>query len=863
MTRWARLAMLVYPRRWRQRYGMELETLIDDSGGGWRVVLDVARQALLMRTSDHLRRLAAAPVFTVTAVLTLAIAIGANAVIFSIVNGLLLRPLPLANPESLVGVWHVAPGLVSGPLNQAAFTYFSYRDQAETLEDIGMWSNTTAAVVGRGEPEELQGLMVTDGTLPIVGVRPAVGRLFTASDDAPGSRETVMISHPYWLRAFQGDPSAIGQSLIVDGRAREVIGVLPDRFRFLQHAPDLILPLRLNRAQTQIGLFRYQGVARLKPGVTIQQATADLARLIPSMPDRFPIPSGFSRQMYEDFRLAPEIHPLREDLSGDVSGMLWIVFGTVGLLLLVACANVANLFLLRGESRRREFAVQLALGSGRARIAGQLLGEALTLSLGSGLLGIGIAHAGLRLLQRTAPGQIPSLGEMSIDLTTVAFAMTLAALASLAFCVLPIQRFTRPNLPEALKENGRGSSDGRNRHRTRNALVAAQVAVALVLLVGSMLMVRTFVAIRGIAPGFVDGSNVLTVRINIAEAVSPDPVTTARVHEQLGLGIASIPGVRHVAQTSSITTDGANRKDPFFVEGIIGEDGRMPPVRRMKWVAPGYYQTMGNPVVAGRDFTWPDIFDRREVAIISENLARETFGGVDAALGRRVRSSPTSPWREIVGVVGNEYDDGPMRPATPMVYWPFLQENYAPSRITVERALVYAIRSDRVRDAGLLRDIQQATWAINPAVPLSRVETVDDVYRRATAQESFALMILAIASGVTLLLAVVGIYGVIAYVVAQSRTEVGIRLALGATGQDVVRLFMGRGLAVVALGLAIGTVAAAASASALNALLFGVDRLDLPVYALAILVIAVIGVLASWLPARQAATTPPGIILRG
>ena len=863
MTRWARLAMLVYPRRWRQRYGMELETLIADSGGGWRVILDVARQALLMRTRDHLRRLAAAPVFTITAVLTLAIAIGANTVIFSIVNGLLLRPLPFANPESLVGVWHVAPGFLNGPVNQAAFTYFSYRDQAETLEDIGLWQNTTAAVAGRGEPEEVPSLMVTDGTLPILGVRPAVGRLFTAEDDLPGSRETVMISHSYWLRAFQGNPSAIGQSLIVDGRAREVIGVLPDRFRFLQYAPDLMLPLRLNRAQTQIGLFRYQGVARLKPGVTIQQATADLARLIPGMPDRFPIPSGFSRQMYEGFRLAPDIHPLREDLSGGVSGMLWMVFGTVGLLLLVACANVANLFLLRGESRRREFAVQLALGSGRARIAGQLLGEALTLSLGSGLLGIGIAHAGLRVLQRTAPGQIPALGEMSIDVTTVAFAMTLAALASLAFCVLPIQRFTRPNLQDALKENGRGSSDGRNRNRTRSALVAAQVAAALVLLIGSMLMVRTFVAIRDVEPGFVDGSNVLTVRINIAEAVVPDPVTTARVHEQIRQGIASIPGVRHVAQTSSITMDGANRRDPVFVEGLIGEDGRWPPVRRMKWVAPGYYQTMGNPVVAGRDFTWPDILERREVAIISENLAREVFGGANAALGRRVRSSPTMAWREIVGVVGNEHDDGPMRPATPMVYWPFLQENYAPSRNTVERALVYAIRSDRVRDAGLLRDIQQATWAVNPAVPISRVETVDDVYRRATAQASFALVILAIASIVTLLLAVVGIYGVIAYVVAQNRTEVGIRLALGATGQDVIRLFMGRGLAVVALGLAIGTVAAAAGASALNAWLFGVDRLDLPVYAFAILILAVIGVLASWLPARQAASTTPGIILRG
>lgn len=862
MNRWTRLAMLVYPRRWRQRYGMELETLVEDTGGGWRVVADVTRHALLMRTRDHLRRLAAAPVFTMTAVVTLAIAIGANAVIFSIVNGLLLRPLPFPQPETLVGVSHVAPGFVSGPLNQAAFTYFTYRDDATSFEDIGLWMNSRASVVGRGDPEDLPALSVTDGTLPLLGVRPSAGRLFTAADDAPGSRETVVISHAYWLRAFQGSAAAIGQSLVVDGRAREVIGVLPDRFRLLQHAPDLVLPLRLNRAQAQIGLFRYQGIARLKPGVSIEQATADLARLIPGMPDRFPIPAGFSREMYEGFRLAPDIHPLRDDLTGAVSGMLWIVFGAVGLLLIVACANVANLFLLRGETRRREFAVQLALGSGRARVAGQLLGEALTLSLGSGFLGVAIAHAGLRFLQRMAGDQIPLIGEMTIDLPTIGFATMLAVLAGLGFCALPIVRFTRPNLPEALRENGRGSSDAHSRHRTRNALVVAQVAIALVLLVGATLMVRTFVAIRDVRPGFADGEQVLTLRINIADAVSPDPVATARLHEQIVRGIAGIPGVRDAALTSSITTDGANRRDPLFVEGVIGEDGRMPPVRRMKWVSPGYYQTMGNPIVAGRDFTWPDVLAHREVAIVSDGLARESFGSAHAAVGRRVRASPTSPWREIVGVVGNEHDDGPTRPPTPIVYWPFLQENHAPGRITVERALVYAVRSDRVTDAGLLRDIQQAVWAVNPVLPISRVETVDDVYRRATAQGSLTLMVLMIASGVTLLLGVVGVYGVIAYVVAQRRREVGIRLALGATAHDVVRLFLGRGLAIVAIGLAIGTIAAVVGSSALSTLLFGVDRLDLSVYGLAITTLAVVAGVAIWLPARQAATTQPGIILR-
>jgi putative ABC transport system permease protein len=860
MNRLARLAMLVYPRRWRQRYGAELEALIEDSGGGWQVLLDVTRAALFARTRDHIRRLAAAPAFTVTAMLTLAIAIGANTLIFGVVNGLLLRPLPFAQPDTLVGVWHVAPGFMPGPLNQAAFTYFTYREEATSFEDIGLWLNRSATVAGRGEPEELAGLYVTDGTLPILRVRPVLGRPFSSADDAPGSRETVIISHAYWQRAFQSAPAAIGQSLLVDGRAREVIGVLPERFRFLEHVPDLVLPLRLNRAEAQIGLFRYQGVARLRPGVTIEQASADLARLIPGMPDRFPIPAGFSREMYDAFRMAPEIHPLREDLAGDVSGTLWIVFGAVGLLLLVACANVANLFLLRGENRRREFAVQLALGAGRARIAGQLLGEALTLSIGSGVLGVGLAQAGLRLLQSTAATPIPLIADMAVDVPMIAFAIALSAAAGVMFCILPILRFTSPDLPVALKENGRGSSDGRQ--RTRNLLVVAQVAVALVLLVGSMLMVRTFLAIRDVPPGFVDGENVLTMRINIADAVAADPVAAARMHQQILAGMAAIPGVQHAAQSSSITMDGANRRDPVFVEGVIGEDGRMPPVRRMKWVSPGYYQTMGNPLVAGRDFTWPDILERREVAIISNNLARELFGNAESALGRRLRASPTMAWREIVGVVGDEHDDGPARPATPIVYWPFLQENYAPSRITVERALIYALRTDRVQEAGFLREVQQAVWAVNPSLPLSRIETVDDVYHRATAQSSFTLVVLAIAAAVTMLLGVVGIYGVIAYVVAQRRREVGIRMALGASAPDVLRLFMGRGLAIVAAGLAAGTVAAIAGSSALTTLLFGVDRLDLSVYACAIAALAAIGALAIWLPARQAANTPPGIILR-
>lgn len=812
---------------------------------------------------QHVRRLRSTPAFTLTAVLTLSVAIGANALIFSLVNGVLLRPLPFDEPEGLVGVWHVAPGFAPGPVNQAAFTYFTYRDSAETLEDIGLWAPASATITGRGEPEEVQALAVTDGTLPLLRVAAAAGRRFTADDDAPGSRETVMVSHGYWRRALGGDPRAVGQSLIVDGSPREIIGVLPAGFRLLRHAPDVLLPIRLNRATVQIGLFRYQAIARLKPGVTMERAHADLARLIPGMPDRFPIPTGFSREMYDAFRMAPEIHPLSADLFGDVSGMLWILFGAVFMLLLVAGANVANLVLVRAEAQRQALAVQLALGAGSARIASQILGEALLLSGASGACGLLLAQAGLQAVRAIGPGGLPRLDEVTLDLNVLGFTAAITAAAGVLFSLAPIARHARADLSDVLKENGRGSSDGRSRQRIRHTLVVAQVAMAFVLLVGSGLMVRTFIAIRGVDPGFRDAAHVLTVRISIPEAVVAEPAATARLHHQILRGIADVGGVDAAGVTSSVTTDGANRRDPIFVDAREPTAGQMPPLRRMKWTAPGYFATVGSRLITGRDFEWDDVHGPRHVAIVSDNLARELFGGAQAALGQRVRPSPNGPWREIVGVVGNEYDDGPMRPAPPTVYWPFMQHGFAPDRTTVERTLVYAIRTPRANDPALLRELQQAVWAVDSTLPLTRVETLEEVYARSTAQLSFTLTMLAIAASMTLLVGVVGLYGVIAYVVAQRRREVGIRMAIGAGAGEVQRLFLVRGLVLVAAGLASGSVLAAVASRALGAMLFEVGPLDPVAYLAAAAALGAVSVVAIWLPARAATRVPLAIVLRG
>ena len=368
-----------------------------------------------------LRRLVSTPAFSLTAAITLAAAIGANALIFSVVNGVLLKPLPFAEPERLVGVWHVAPGIAPGPMNQAPSTYFTYREDGQVFQDIGLWDDTSVTVTGRGEPEQIEALDVTDGTLPLLGVRPALGRTFTKEDDAPGPADTVMISHAYWLRAFNGSPTAIGQALMVNGRAREVIGVLPEGFTFLRYNPQVVLPFRFNRAEIFLGNFSYQGVARLKPGVTIEQANADIARLIPTLLDRFPLPPGFTpRDVRAPSGSARWSVRSTSTSSATSATMLWVLLGTVGIVLLVACANVANLFLVRAEGRQQELAVRMALGAGTKRVARELLAESLLLGLIGGAFGLGLAYAGIRLLVYLQPARLPRLSEITLDPIVVA-----------------------------------------------------------------------------------------------------------------------------------------------------------------------------------------------------------------------------------------------------------------------------------------------------------------------------------------------------------------------------------------------------------------------------------------------------------
>jgi putative ABC transport system permease protein len=562
-------------------------------------------------------------------------------------------------------------------------------------------------------------------------------------------------------------------------------------------------------------------------------------------------------------KLAPNVRPLHEDVVGDIGRALWILLGTVGVVLLVACANVANLFLVRAEGRQQELAVRLALGAGLKRVAIELMTESLLLGVIGGALGLALAYGGIQLLLALEPSRLPRLNEIAIEPVVIAFTLAISVIAGLLFGLAPVVKYARPQLANALKENGRGSSDGRERHRTRNTLVVAQVAMALVLLVASGLMIRTFSAMRNVPPGFTQPQNVLTVRINVPTALVSDPAQVARTHEQIQNDLASIAGVTSVGSSSSITMDGNDSNDPIFAEGVPMPEGKIPPLRRHKWIGANYFATMGNPIIAGRDMTWADVHNRRPYAIVSENLARELFGEPQAALGRRIRQTPSNPWREVIGVVGNDFDDGVTRPATTTVYWPLLQEDFWDVPVRAQRSMAYAIRTERLRDPGFLKEVQQAVWSVNPNLPLANVETLEEIYDESMAQTSFMLVILGIASGVTLLLGVVGIYGVIAYVVAQRRREVGIRMALGAAAGEVQTLFVRHGLMITGIGLVLGAGAAAALSRVLGALLFNVSPLDPLTYGAGIVALGIVAVLATWIPARQATRVDPAIALRG
>ena len=819
--------------------------------------------SFLTHLKQVLRRLFRAPVFTIISLITLAAGVGGNTVVFSVLESVLLKPLPYPHPDELIGLWHVAPGINAPNLEMAPSNYFVYRAQNRTLQDIGIYKTDSVSVTGLAEPEQVGALDVTDGTLPLLGISPQLGRWFTHEDDSPGAPETVVLTYGYWRKKFAGSPNVIGQTLLVDGMPRQIVGVLPQRFHFLDWKdPALLLPLQWDPNKTQLGNFGYNSLARLKPGVTIDQASADIARMLPIVLRSFPVPEGFSLKIFEAARFAPNLHPLKFDVVGDIGGTLWVLMASIGMVLLIACANVANLLLVRVECRRQELAVRSALGASPYRIAGDLFLESFILGALGSAIGLALAFTALRVLVAIAPSGIPRINEIAIDAPVLLFTFAVAILASVLFGSIPVFKYAGVRLSTGIREGGRANSQSREQHRLRSTLVVIQVALALVLLICSGLMIRTFRAITHVDPGFANADQLQTFRISVPEMLVKDEESVVRMYQSMLEKISAIPSVSSANISTGFPMDATTYFNILFAEDHPFPTGTMPPLRTFRFVAPGRFSTLGSPFLAGRDFTWTDIYDKRPVVVISENFAREYWQTPANALGKRLRVSTIDDWREIIGVVANIYDDGVTKPAPKEVYWPIFLTRFQGNPTLLPRQVSFAVRSPRAGSESFQKEIREAVWSINPNLPLSNVHTLGYFYTRSMARTSFTLIMLAVAGSMALLLGVVGIYGVIACSVSQRIREIGIRMALGAQHNSVTRMFVRDGLILTGIGVAFGLVAAFIAMRLMSSLLFQVNPVDPLTYAAVTLGLIATSFLASYIPSRRAATVDPIDALR-
>jgi predicted permease len=816
-----------------------------------------------------LRMLRRNPVFTAVGLLTIAIGIGANAAVFSVVNSVLLKPLHYPKSEELVSLHQIAPGAAGladfeNGLLLSPSMYFTYSEQNRTFQSLGVWVTDTANVTGLAEPEQVRVLAVSDGVLEALNVAPEVGRWLSQVDQDPGGPDRVMLSYGYWRRRFGIDRAVVGRNVTIDSRPREIVGVMPQSFRFVDSDFDVVVPLKFDRGKQILAGFGFHGIARLRTGATIAEANADITRMLPIWMDSWTNGPKTNPHIYETWKITPMIRPLKQEVIGNVSEVLWVVMGTIGLVMLIACANVTNLLLVRVESRQQELAVRAALGAGQGRIVRGLLVESVMLGLLGGALGIGIAYAGVRFLSTVGPANLPRLSEISIDARTMGFTLLLSVLSGLFFGSIPALKYAGPRTSLALRSVGRTISVSRERHRARNLLVVGQVAMALVLLVSAGLMIRTFQALRTVDPGFTDAKHLQLMRISIPSALVSDAIQFTRLQNGILDGLQSIPGVKSAAFASEMPMEGFDSNwDEIFAQDKTYSTDQIAPLRLFKSVSPGFYQTAGTRIIAGRDLTWAEVYGLRPVVMVSENFAREMWGTPSAAIGKRLREFPSMPWHEVIGVIQDVREHGVQEKAPEIVYWASLTGDPNGSRPpTVLETVTFVIRSDRAGTESLLNEIRQAVWSANSNLPLASVRTMQEVYDKSVARTSFTLVMLGIAGAMALSLGIIGIYGVISYTVSQRKREIGIRLALGAQSGDVVSMVLRQGVKLALVGVCIGVAAAFGLARLMTSLLFGVTAHDPLTFAAVVALLIAVALLACYIPARRAMKVDPMVALR-
>jgi len=807
----------------------------------------------ILRTTRHTARLIRThPGFVLTVVLSLALGIGANTAIFSVVHGVLIQPLPYPHANALVGIYNrlTISGQVYEDAGLSPGMAAACQSDCRAFQHFGVWNSGAATVTGGGEAEQVATVTVTQGVLPALGIPASLGRWFSPEEDSPGGARTAILSHGYWERRFGADPEILGQTVVIDFVPHQVVGVMPRNFRFVDLSPDIFLAQRL--ASTRPDEFSYSGIGRLKRGIGVAQANADIDRVWTNWAE-----SAGATRMLAQLAVTSNARPLKNDVNGEVSLTLRVIMSALGLLMLLVGANVANLVLVRAHSRQQEFAVRAALGAGLSRIAREQLTESITLGLMGGSLGLGLGYVGVRFLVALGPAGLPRLHEISIGPAAVAFALLLALGTSVVFGMVAVIARGAPGRVE----NTRGATATRGQLRGQQILVVGQVAMALMLLVASGLMVRTLLAIQRVEPGFTRPDEIQMVRISLPPVLAREPDHVIRLQKDMVDRLAAIPGVAAVGFASALPLENNRNGVVIAVEGVTAPD-RMPPNRRYRHASPGLFAAQGSRLLYGRDFTWNDVFDERRLAIVSENMARESWREPQEAIGKRIRIGRDGPLTEVIGVVEDIHADGLHQPAPPTVYARAGVEAGPDGSTTVRRAVTLAIRSSRAGSQAFLKEVAAAIHAVNASVPLADVRTLDDAYRKSLAQTSFTVTLIGVAAAMALALASVGVYGVLAYAVARRRQEVGIRLALGAQPGTVRALFLRQGLLLTSAGGILGLVASAALSRWISPLLYDVTALDPLTYAISGAALAGGAILASVVPASRAASVDPIETLR-
>ncbi len=796
-----------------------------------------------------LRTLLKNPAFTIVAVSALAIGIGANSAIFSVVNAVLLRPLPFKNPEQLVMVWENATHLGFPKNTPSPPNFIDWQRQNTVFSGMAAMVERSFNLTAVGEPERLDGRRVSANLFDVLGVPPLIGRTFVADDDRPGAH-VVLLSYSLWQRRFSSDPSIIGRAVTLNGESYTVIGVM----RRGVHLPgygnwndELWVPVAFtNEETTQRGNHFLDVIARIKPGITLKQAQAEMETIAARLAKEYP---KYNTQ------IGATVTPLHEEIVGDIKPALLVLLGAVGFVLLIACANVANLLLARAAVREKETALRIALGASRSRLTRQFLTESVLLALLGAGLGLLLALAGIRVLKTFIPATISQIQTINIDAKVIVFTALMALLTGIVFGLAPAIHVSYSNLNDSLKEGGRESAAGSKGNRLRNLLVIGEVAVSFILLIGAGLLINSFLHLRSLDPGF-RADHLLTMKVDLSELKYPDRERRSAFFDEMLRRIRALPGVQSAAVAGNLPLTYNGDSMSIAVEGIPDPPPGQWPDVIFRAIGPGYFSTMGIPMIRGRDFTDQDRADSKNVVVISEKTAQHYWPGQDP-IGKRLKPGATTsdvPWREVIGVVKDVRQNDFIAEPKMQMYFTYQQLKDLAANALVVRTIVEPM--------SLATSVRNAIWAVDKDQPVADIDTMDHIVSEAIARQRFSMLLLGIFAVLALLLAAVGIYGVMSYSVAQRTHEIGIRIALGAQRGDVLTMTMKQGLKLVGLGLLIGLASAFVLTRVMASLLFGISATDPITFATICLVLAIVAALANYIPALRATKVDPIVALQ-